>query len=157
MIKLDNDGLDHNKLRFYNKLKGSFKIEPYILKIKNRNQRQWLTRYRASAHTLRIESGRYTRPVTPISERKCIYCEDDEIDDERYFVLQCVMSRMRVLHPQFDLMSHDEKLMFILCPPTPDLTKCVSKYLGIMSDIRREIDLGLNTQDLNHYIKHSAN
>ena len=76
MIKLGNDGQDHNKLRFYNKLKGSFKIEPYILKIKNRNQRQWLTRYRTSAHTLRIESGRYTRPVTPISERKCIYCEE---------------------------------------------------------------------------------
>ena len=88
-IKLGDDGQNHNKLRFYNQIKGSFKIEPYIQKIKNRNQRQWLTRFRTSAHTLRIESGRYTRPVTPITERKCTYCKDDEIDDERHFVLFC--------------------------------------------------------------------
>ena len=165
-IKLGNDGQDHNKLRFYNKFKGSFKIEPYILKITNRNQRQWLTRFRTSAHTLRIELGRYTQPVTPISDRKCIYCEDDEIDDERHFILlcksfhlkrQCFMSRMRVLHPQFVSMSLNEKLNFILCPPTTDIAKCVSKYLGIMSNIRKEIDMGFNIQDLNVYSKHAAN
>ena len=66
------------------------------------------------------------------------------------------MNRMRVLHPQFEFMSLDEKLNFILCPPTADITKCVSKYLGIMSVIRREIDMGLNTQDLNIYSKHVA-
>ena len=27
--KLDNDGVDHNKLRFYKTLKGSFTQEPY--------------------------------------------------------------------------------------------------------------------------------
>ena len=165
MIKLGNDGQDHNKLRFYNKFKGSFHIEPYILKIKNRNQRQWLTRLRTSAHTLRIESGRYTCPVTPISERKCIYCKEDEIDDERHFILlcksfnlkrQCFMSRMRVLHPQIEFMSLNEKLNFILCPPSTDLAKCVSKYIGIMFNIRREIDMGFNIQDLDIYSKHAA-
>ena len=67
------------------------------------------------------------------------------------------MGRMRVLHQQFENMSLDEKLTFILCPPTADIAKCVSKYLGIMSGIRREIDMGLKTQDLNYYIKHAAN
>ena len=33
-------GKDHNKLRFDKLLKGSFKKEPYINQIKNRNQRQ---------------------------------------------------------------------------------------------------------------------
>ena len=165
MIKLGDDGQDHNKLRFYNKFKGSFRIEPYILKIRNKNQRQWLTRFRTSAHTLRIESGRYTRPVTPITERKCMYCDDDKIDDVKHFTLfcktfnikrQCFMSRMRIFHPQFEFMSDDEKLNFIFCPPTADLAKTVSKYLGIMSNIRKEIDMGLNTQDLNIYFKHVA-
>ena len=67
------------------------------------------------------------------------------------------MSRMRVLHPQFVSMSLNEKLNFILCPPTTDIAKCVSKYLGIMSNIRREIDMGFNIQDLNIYSKHAAN
>ena len=89
LVKIGNDGEDHNKLRFYKHLKGSFTIEPYIVKIKNRNQRHWLSRYRTSAHTLRIETGRYTRPVTPIVERKCIYCEANSIDDEKHFILFC--------------------------------------------------------------------
>ena len=48
LVKIGIDGEDHNKLRFYKLLKGSFKIEPYIDQIKNRNQRQWLSRYRTS-------------------------------------------------------------------------------------------------------------
>ena len=67
------------------------------------------------------------------------------------------MSQMRVLHPQFESMSLKEKLNFILCPPTTDIAKCVSKYLGIMSNIRKEIDMGFNIQDLNVYYKHAAN
>ena len=42
--KLGNDGLDHNKLRFYKTLKGSFTQEPYVTEIRNRSQRSWLTR-----------------------------------------------------------------------------------------------------------------
>ena len=163
--KLDNDGQDHNKLRFYNRLKGSFKIEPYIVKIRNRNQRQWLSRYRTSAHTLHIESGRYTRPVTPISDRKCKFCKDGSIDDEEHFILfceifklkrQCFMSRLKVLNPKFESMSCEEKLKFILCPPTTDIARCVSKFLGIMTNTRNEIDMGLNPKDLNLYLKHVA-
>ena len=37
-IKLGQDGVDHNKLRLYNQLKGCFKREPYIVLVNNRNQ-----------------------------------------------------------------------------------------------------------------------
>ena len=133
--------------------------------IKNRNQRQWLSRYRTSAHALRIETGRYTRPVTPIGERKCIYCKADSIDDEQHFILfcetfhlkrQCFISRLNVLNPKFDNMTNEEKLNLILCPLTADIAKCVSKFLGIMTVIRKEIDMGLNPKVLNLYLKHAA-
>ena len=164
-MKIGTDGVDHNKLRFYKYLKGSFTIEPYIVQIKNRNQRQWLSRYRTSAHTLRIETGRYTRPVTPVEERKCMYCKADSIDNENHFILfcetfklkrQCFISRLNLLNSKFIDMTNEEKLNFILCPPSVDIAKCVSKFLGIMTDIRREIDFGLSPQDLNLYIKHIA-
>ena len=59
--KLGSDGEDHNKLRFYRGLKGSFSQEPYVTDIPNKSQRAWLTRYRVSAvSNLRMESGRYT-------------------------------------------------------------------------------------------------
>ena len=63
---------------------------------------------------------------------------------------------MRVLFPQIDLMTNDEKLYFILCPPTVELAKCVSKYLGILTKVRKEIDMGLDPADLNLYVKHVA-
>ena len=85
VAKLDSNGVDHNKLRFYKTLKGSFTQEPYVTNIKNKSQRAWLTRFRVSAvSNLRIESGRYTRPVTPITARICRYCDSDSIDDEKH-------------------------------------------------------------------------
>ena len=94
-LKLGTDGLDHNKLKLYKTLKGSFNIEPYIINLKNRNQRHWLSRYRTSAHSLRVELGRYTRPVTPISDRKCLYCSSDNCDDEQHFVLFCDLFKIK--------------------------------------------------------------
>ena len=41
---------------------------------------------------------------------------------------------MNVLNPNFDVMTCEEKLRFILCPPTPDIAKCASKFLGIMTN-----------------------
>ena len=69
-----SDSTDHNKLRTYRTLKSSFTREPYIDLIRNRNQRCFLSRLRVSSHTLRIELGRHTRPVTPIDQRTCQYC-----------------------------------------------------------------------------------
>jgi hypothetical protein len=67
-LKVGNDGIDYNKLRFYKTIKGSFTQEPYTKNIQNKSQRAWLKRYRVSAvPTLRLESGHYTWPVTPVA------------------------------------------------------------------------------------------
>ena len=81
--KLGSDGEDHNKLRFYRDLKGSFSQEPYVTDIQNKSQRAWLTRYRVSAvSNLRMESGRYTKPVTPVIDRIFCYCNSNSLDNE---------------------------------------------------------------------------
>ena len=36
-VRRGSDGLDHNKLRFFKTLKGSFKTNPYLANIQNRN------------------------------------------------------------------------------------------------------------------------
>ena len=53
VVKTGSYGNNYNKLRLYN----TFKQEPYISNVKNRNQRTWLSRYRTSAHNLRVESN----------------------------------------------------------------------------------------------------
>ena len=163
LIKKGSDGLDHNKLRFYKVLKGTFKQEPYITNILSRNQRAWLSRFRTSAHSLRIETGRYTVPVTPLSERVCVYCDNGVCDTEMHAVLvcptfslkrQCFLGRVTALLPHFDSMTADQKLHTLLCPATTQLAKCVSKFLGIISDTRKEIDQGLQPEVLKLYVQH---
>ena len=161
--KLDTAGLDHNKLRFYKTLKGSFTIEPYISNIQNKSQRAWLTRYRVSAvSNLRMESGRYTRPVTPVTERFCCYCNSNCIDDEMHAILvcttftlkrNCLFGKLSSLIPNFLQLSQDQRLLAILCPATADIALCVSKYLGIISDTRSKLDKGLSNDMLTNYCK----
>ena len=163
--KIGSDGLDHNKLRLYCTFKGSFKQEPYITNINNRNQRVWLCRYRTSAHNLRVETGRYTYPVTPLFQRTCKYCNSGECDTELHAILkcetfklerQCFINRMSALCPIFPQLTVKKQLATLLCPSTTEIAKCVSKYLGIISNVRKQIDLGLKPEYLKLYIKHIA-
>ena len=164
-VNIGPDGLDHNKLRLYKTFKGSFRQEPYLSIVKNRNQRAWLSRYRISAHNLRIESGRHTSPVTPLAQRICVYCSSGVCDSELHAILmcetfelkrQCFFSRMSALCPSFTTLTAEQKLSSLLCPVTAEIAKCVNKYLGIISRTRKEIDLGLSPSNLELYIQHKA-
>ena len=81
--KIDINGDYQNKLRFYKQIKGLFGLEPYIQNVHNRSKRTWLTRFRVSD----VESGRYTRPVTPLENRTCQYGCNDMLDDKNYAIL----------------------------------------------------------------------
>ena len=94
---------------------------------------QTLSRYRISAHTLQIESGCYTCPL--ILARKCKYCRNWLIGDEKYFILvceifkikrQCFLNRLNVLNPNGGNMTYEDKLTFILCP-LPQILQSVSQ------------------------------
>jgi hypothetical protein len=47
-----------------------------------------LTKISASAHSLAIETGRYSRPKMPASERFCKFCKN-VMEDEKHFILNC--------------------------------------------------------------------
>ena len=82
------------KLRTYRTLKQTLKFEPY-LKHDDPQAREIMTRLRGGTNGLRIETGRYPntnrdRRLEP-HERRCLLCMSDEIEDEKHFVLQCVL------------------------------------------------------------------
>ena len=56
--------------------------------------------------------------------------------------------------PAFQNLTLEQQLKTLLCPATTELAKCVSKYLGIISNIRKEIDSGLEPEALKLYIQH---
>ena len=59
--------------------------------IKNVNKRTCFTRFRISAHELKIERGRYSQPMIPatVTERYCDSCKNVEIEDEVHFPFRC--------------------------------------------------------------------
>ena len=101
--------------------------------------------------------------VTPLSERVCVYCDSGECDTEQHAILscetfslkrQCFLGRVTALCPAFLSLTAEQQLSTLLCPATTALAKCVSKFLGIISETRKEIDLGLSPQALQVYQRH---
>ena len=87
MLHDDSGKCNGNKLRTYRKFKNVFTIEPYLSSIKIQHHRYDLTRFRTSSHKLNIETGRYSRPPTPLENRVCSFCKDS-IEDE-FHLFQC--------------------------------------------------------------------
>ena len=76
-----------SKLRSYARFKKCFKMENYVLQFPQYIRRN-LTKLRISAHSLAIETGRYTRPQKlPIDRRTCFHC--DRVEDEFHFIFDC--------------------------------------------------------------------
>ena len=163
-----SDTTDHNKLRTYKTLKSSFTREPYITLVRNRNQRSNLTRLRVSSHNLAIESGRKTRPVTPINQRICLYCKPEphnhpptrppplgappspSVDTEFHFLMQCqyfaikrgcLFGKMSSIIQGFNNLSDEHKFVTLLTPTSPRAAKLANKCIKIMFDARNKIDL----------------
>ena len=111
---------------------------------------------------LGIESGRYTRPVTPVASRLCKYCSSNRIDDEKHAILECntfllkrncFFGKIGAFIPNFEQMSLEHKLLTILCPSSVDIAICVSKYLKIIYETRNKLDQGLSSVMLMNYCK----
>ena len=78
-----------NKLRTYRQYKSVFKTEHYVKCNMDRGHRRVLAKFRSCNLPLAIETGRYNRPKTPVSERLCNYCHMDSIEDETHFLVDC--------------------------------------------------------------------
>ena len=113
--------LSHSlKLRTYRTFKSKIEREPYLNL--PRHLRVQLSRLRSSAHSLRVETGRYTLPPTPLEERLCPSC--NVIEDEQHFLIDCsiyngnerrsMMDICTALNRSFPHYSSKEKFIFIL-------------------------------------------
>ena len=159
--RIGTDGQQHNKLLTYSSFKCSFHIEPYLILVRNRNQRCQLSRLRVSAHRLGCELQRYSRPQIPRDERYCKYCPPKKIpggqtvrpvDSECHCLTNCVVSRAErsVLfdnisskNSNFNVLSNEEKFKYLVCPISAINCKEVNRYLELHFKSRDKIDLGV--------------
>ncbi len=70
-------------------IKSKHELEEYLQSVKDTKQRQILTKYRLSEHSLAIETGRHRKSWLPREQRVCAHCETGEIETETHFLLHC--------------------------------------------------------------------
>jgi hypothetical protein len=84
-----NVKLQNNKvLDLYTSFKTNFEYEFYLDYLST-DLRPYLSRLRLSSHSLRIQTGRYAGQRLDRNQRKCLLCNNGDIEDEYHFVLIC--------------------------------------------------------------------
>ena len=62
---------------------------PYFLLPVSGSRMKRFLRFRASSHSLPIETGRRVKPQIPRSARVCCHCSSQAVGDENHFVFEC--------------------------------------------------------------------
>ena len=122
------DVINNPILRTYKRFKHEFKYEDYLVCVRNPKYRKTLTKFRTSSHTLEVERGRHTNPITPVEQRNCNVCH--VFEDECHFLLCChifadvrhdFLRRIQNKYPNFATLDHMEKFTFLCKIKTPKL------------------------------------
>ena len=66
----------------------------------------------------------------------------------------CFLGKMVSLNLKFQHLSPENTLATIVCPKNSEIAIRVSKYLGIISETRKKLDMGLSDDMLGSYTKH---
>ena len=77
---------NYPKLMTYGKIKKDIGIEPYLINIKNIENRIMMSKFRLSNHTLMIEKGRHKNILR--ENRYCPFCKNC-VEDEIHFLIKC--------------------------------------------------------------------
>ncbi len=78
------------KLCTYKKFKFDFRLENHLLTLENRGHQIVLSKFRISSNNLVIENGHYkTNPRLEPHERLCIYCDQQTVENQKHFLLEC--------------------------------------------------------------------
>lgn len=112
-----------NKLRTYRTFKSDLGVEQYMLLNVSKLQRRSLTKLRLGVLPLAIETGRHTRPITPLNERVCRLCNIDTVENELHFLIHCplyddqrvlLFNKAQELNNLFSNMNDDDKMIFLM-------------------------------------------
>ena len=62
--------------------------ETYVSRLGHRPYRRVMTLFSAGS-LLSIETGRYARPPVPVENRLCVVCNENCVESEKHFLLDC--------------------------------------------------------------------
>jgi hypothetical protein len=87
-------------------------------------------------HKLHIETGRYTRPITPVENRICSNCNSKSVEDEIHFLMYCPKFEnhrrelfSNVLNYNAAILSAEDKFVWILSNEDPSCVRELAKFI----------------------------
>ena len=132
----------------YITFKFSINTEKYLISLKNKKERNTLSRFRLSNRELLIEKGRHMRPKIERNNRKCFSCRND-IEDELHFITKCplyinereiLFQACRDSSIHFDSYTSDyQRFGFILSNEDPAVLRNLSKFISTSFEKRKEL------------------
>ena len=130
-IKSNTEG----KLRIFRTFKQDYCMEGYLLLLPNLKHMSTIARFRMCSHTLAIETGRHAKPKIAKEERKCRYCNLDEVEDEKHFLLKCPLyneERLSLFNSvvlNVSAMSQGDVFVYLLSCKEPTTVKALGTFL----------------------------
>jgi len=129
------------KLRTYKQFKCQYGTELYVYKIHDRSQRSILAQLRSGILPLQVEIGRYSN--MPLENRKCLLCNNGEIEDEYHFLFNCSFyTNERELFVRninfnnYEGLPYADKMKYLF---SEDCIKIFAKYVQKCFLIRRNV------------------
>ena len=96
------------------------------------DKRAALSRLRLSSHKLLIETGRYANRSLERNERKCTFCDMNDLEDEYHFVLVCPVYadlRKKYLKKYFYKKRSVHKFIELMSTKNNSILKNLSKFV----------------------------
>ena len=145
-LELHNDRnlLNGNKLRTFREYKSFLSVSPYVNTVKNRTYRKVYSNFRSGSLPLAIETGRYAKPIIPLEQRLCNFCNENMVEDETHFILHCdlysdiryeLYEKATKVCCNFILLNDKEKMCFLM--NNVNLQHDVAKTLYAMFNRRK--------------------
>ena len=123
-------------------------MEPYLQSNITVSKRNNFSKLRISAHNLAVETGRYSKPKTPVEMRKCYLCNTDEIEDEKHIMIYCnhytdlrfdLYRTLTDIYENFEDLCDTDKFLFIMkMDYNSQMCRPILKFINCALDKRKE-------------------
>jgi hypothetical protein len=112
---------------------------PYVDVLNNRCDRATFCKIHISAHPLMIERGRHLN--IPRTERYCLLCKSNQIEDEKHFLLHCKKFNEKIsnIFENASYKNANNKISFLFNNKSYSILRLTSSFISNCLNIRKDL------------------
>lgn len=141
-----------SKHQYYLDLNRDYTTATYLSAVKDSKLRTTMSKYRLSAHSLTVETGRYRQNWQPRKSRICPHCAQAEVEMEEHFLTHCTnyqhiretfYTKLQSIYPQFTELDNKTQLQYLLGEKT-DSVLLAAKYINACHKKRKQTNKNIS-------------